>query len=214
MQKIDIVNPAVEQYVEQQSSPVDADLQKLERETYLNVLQPHMLSGSFQGKFLEFVSQLVKPQNILEIGTFTGYSALCLAKGLQPNGQLHTIDVNEELMERTKQVFADSSYSEQIHLHIGNAMEIVPNFSEQFDLVFIDADKANYLNYFQLVVDKVRAGGIILVDNVLWKGKVILQEKDKKTQAMHVFNETITNDPRVENLLLPIRDGVMWIVKK
>lgn len=209
-----IVSPDIQKYAEQYSTSVNQELQDLERQTFLTTLQPHMVSGSYQGKVLEFISKLVKPKTILEIGTFTGFSALCLSKGLTKGGVLHTIDVNGELMEKTQQTFNQSSYANQINIHVGGAMEIIPSLNLEFDLVFIDGDKENYTNYFELLVEKVRPGGVILIDNVLWKGKVINSEKDKKTQAIHVLNETVQNDDRVENILLPIRDGLLWIVKK
>mgnify|MGYP003866978265 CR=1 FL=1 len=201
-------------YVDSHSTPVDEQLQQIERNTNLHVLQPQMLSGGFQGKVLEFISRSINPKYILEIGTFTGFSALCLIKGLAENGQLHTIDVNEELMQRTQSYFDRSPYANQITLHIGNALQIIPTIDLTFDLVFIDADKASYAAYYNLAVENLRRGGVILVDNVLWSGKVIHDEKDKKTQQMHVFNQMVQQDERVENVLLPIRDGIMWIVKK
>jgi len=209
-----IVNKDIQAYSESHTTAVDNFLQTVERLTFLQTLQPHMVSGGFQGKFLEFISKLTKPKTILEVGTFTGFSALCLAKGLSSNGILHTIDVNEELMEKTKKTFHESPYRDQIHVHVGNAMDIIPKVETSFDLVFIDGDKANYKAYYELLVEKVPSGGVILIDNVLWKGKVTNAEKDKKTQAIHVLNETVQNDDRVENILLPIRDGLLWIVKK
>ncbi len=204
----------LEEYCEQHSTTVDYSLHSIQRDTFLNVLQPHMISGNYQGQFLRLMSIISKPKYILEIGTYTGYSALCLAEGLQPEGQLHTIDNNVELMEKTKQNFNQSKFANQIYLHIGDALEIIPQLPFAFDLAFIDADKSNYWNYFDLIVDKMPPKSLIIADNVLWKSKVLKQKKDKKTQQMHEFNERITADHRVDNLLLPIRDGLMLIVVK
>ncbi len=185
-------------------------LQQLTRETYQKILQPRMLSGHYQGRVLSMISKLVNPKNILEIGTYTGYSALCLAEGMQNNGELDTIDINEELVDFQRKYFDKSQYGNQIHQHLGNALEIIPKLNKTFDLVFIDADKPNYVNYFHTIIDKLNVGGIILSDNVLWSGKVIeaLKPDDASTKALLEYNALLKNDPRVETVLLPIRDGL------
>ncbi|RYH75653.1 O-methyltransferase [Flavobacteriaceae bacterium 144Ye] len=185
-------------------------LQQLTRETYQKILQPRMLSGHYQGRVLSMISKLVIPKNILEIGTYTGYSALCLAEGMQNNGELDTIDINEELVDFQRKYFDKSQYGNQIHQHLGNALEIIPKLNKTFDLVFIDADKPNYVNYFHSIIDKLNVGGIILSDNVLWSGKVIeaLKPDDASTKALLEYNALLKNDPRVETVLLPIRDGL------
>lgn len=202
-------------YANAHSTVASALLQRIERETYLEVLQPRMLSGPFQGRLLSLISKLVQPKRILEIGTYTGYSALCLAEGLTKEGKLITLDVNEELHKRVQGYFNASDYSEQIDYRIGDALDLIPALNETWDLVFIDADKKNYLNYYDLVVDRVRSGGLILADNVLWSGKVIDEKaQDKETVLLRQYNERINRDERVENILLPIRDGIMVARKK
>ncbi len=185
-------------------------LKELNRETWQTVLNPRMLSGAFQGRVLSMISKLINPKTILEIGTYTGYSALCLAEGLQKEGELHTIDKNEELEELQYKYFQKSDYSHQIRQYIGNAMEIIPNIDKTFDLVFIDADKKNYINYFHLIIDKMNKGGVILSDNVLWSGKVVeeLDPKDTDTKTLLEYNKLLNTDPRIETVLLPIRDGL------
>jgi predicted O-methyltransferase YrrM len=190
-------------------------LQRIERETHLEVLQPRMLSGPFQGRLLSLISKLVQPNRILEVGTYTGYSALCLAEGLTKEGKIITLDVNEELQSRVQGYFNASDYKEQIDYRIGDALDLIPTFNETWDLVFIDADKKNYLKYYDLVIDRVRSGGLILADNVLWSGKVIDEKaQDKETVLLREYNERINRDERVENILLPIRDGIMVARKK
>lgn len=186
-------------------------LAELNRETYAKVLIPRMLSGHLQGQALRMFSHMIQPKRILEIGTYTGYSALCLADGLTDDGKLHTIDINEELSEMINRYIDKANLKDKVITHIGNAVEIIPNLDEVFDVVFIDADKENYPNYFDLTIDKVRKGGFIIADNVLWSGKVIeeVDPKDEETQAILKYNDKIHNDPRVENVLLPIRDGLM-----
>lgn len=209
--------PEIEQYAAAHTEPESELLHALNRETNLNVLQPRMLSGHLQGRFLSMVSKLMRPKHILEIGTYTGYSALCLAEGLQPDGSLHTIDNNEELNEIATRYFEKSPYASQITKHTGQAMEIIPALHHLWDLVFIDADKSNYLNYYGMVIDNVRPGGLILTDNVLWSGKVLsaqVPDNDKDTLAIKKFNETLAKDPRVEKILLPIRDGIFCTIKK
>ncbi|ALJ06226.1 methyltransferase [Pseudalgibacter alginicilyticus] len=186
-------------------------LQKLTRETYQKILQPRMLSGHYQGRILSIISKLVNPKNILEIGTYTGYSALCLAEGMQQNGELHTIDINEELVDFQRKYFDMSDYGSQIFQHLGNALEIIPNLNKTFDLIFIDADKENYSNYFNVIIDKLNPGGIILSDNVLWSGKILdtkFKKDDTSTPALIDYNALLKKDKRVETVLLPIRDGL------
>lgn len=201
----------LEQYIEQHTSDEQPLLHQLNRETHLNVLQPNMLSGHYQGVLLQMLSRAISPKNILEIGTYTGYSAICLAQGLQAGGTLHTIDINEEMEPITQKYFKESGLSQQIKFHIGNALKIIPTLPTPFDLVFIDADKENYGAYFDLIVEKVRPGGLILADNVLWKGKVLSEPQDNKTAVLHRFNQKIQADGRVKNCLLPVRDGLMLI---
>lgn len=185
-------------------------LQQLTRETYQKILQPIMLSGPYQGRVLSMISKLIQPKRVLELGTFTGYATLCLAEGLHDDGEIHTIDINEELIDFQRKYFNCSDYGDQIHQHLGSALDIIPELDMTFDLVFIDADKPNYCNYFHLVIDKLNSGGIILSDNVLWHGKVIepLNEKDKSTKAVMDFNSLLKNDQRIETVVLPIRDGL------
>ena len=211
---MDFLPEQLQAYIENHTSDEDALLKKINRDTHAKVLMSRMLSGHVQGRFLSMMSKLVKPKNILEIGTYTGYSALCLAEGLLPNGKLITIDINEELENRVRTYFKDSSYSEQIDFKIGDARKIIPTLQETFDLVFIDADKENYSNYFDLVIDKVPSGGLILADNVLWSGKVVDPKPDKDTRAIIDFNRKVHEDPRVENLLMPLRDGVLMLLKR
>jgi len=185
-------------------------LQRLYKETWQKVLVPRMLSGPYQGRILAMLSKITQPKSILEIGTYTGYSALCLAEGLAKNGKLHTIDKNEELFDFQKKYFDASPYKNQIKQYLGNAIDIIPQMEDRFDLVFIDADKLNYSNYFNLIIDKMNKGGIILTDNVLWSGKVTSQpdSKDKDTIALIAYNKLLKEDPRIETVLLPIRDGL------
>jgi caffeoyl-CoA O-methyltransferase len=207
---------SLDKYILQHTSPEPELLKALSRETHLKVLQPHMISGAVQGQLLKMISLMLRPKYILEIGTFTGYSAICLAEGMVEFGQLHTIDVDEELETIARKYFAIAGLQDKITLHIGNALEIIPALDIRFDLVFIDADKLNYANYFDLVLPKVRQGGMLLIDNVLWKGKILELEKnqDKKTKAIHAFNQKIQADERVENVLIPLRDGLLMVRKK
>ncbi len=200
----------IDNYVVQHSQQEPKLLKELSRETWQKVLNPRMLSGAFQGRVLSMISKLIAPKTILEIGTYTGYSALCLAEGLQENGILHTIDKNEELEELQYKYFQKSSFGNQIKQYVGNAIEIIPSIEDKFDLVFIDADKSNYLNYFELIIGKMNKGGIILSDNVLWSGKVVepLEEKDIDTKVLLEYNRLLNEDDRIETVLLPIRDGL------
>ncbi len=186
-------------------------LQQLTRETYQKILQPRMLSGHYQGRVLSMISKLIRPKYILEIGTYTGYSALCLAEGMLPNGELHTIDINEELVDFQRKYFDKSPFAKHIYQHLGNALEIIPKLEKMFDLVFIDADKENYSNYFDTVIDKLNPGGVLLSDNVLWSGKVLdtkFKKEDTSTPALIKYNALLKDDKRVETVMLPIRDGL------
>ena len=185
-------------------------LQCLNKETYQKILLPRMLSGHFQGRLLSLLSKLVRPVNILEIGTYTGYATLCLCEGLRENGQLHTIDIKEELLDFQRKYFDLSPWGKQITQHLGSATGVIPSLDVKFDLVFIDADKENYLRYFEMIVPKMNRGGIILSDNVLWSGKVLeaVDPKDKTTNILLQYNQLLKDDPRVETILLPIRDGL------
>ena len=185
-------------------------LRELNRETWQKVLNPRMLSGVYQGRVLSILSKIIHPKNILELGTYTGYSALCLAEGMQKEGLLHTVDCNEELYDLQQKYFQKSVYSKQIIQHLGNAIDIIPTIDCTFDLVFIDADKPNYVNYFNLIIGKMNPGGVILSDNVLWAGKVIapLDPKDVSTKVLLEYNKLLKEDPRIETVLLPIRDGL------
>ena len=200
----------LENYAAQHTENEPLLLQELNKRTHLNVLQPRMISGHFQGRFLSLLSKMVQPRTILEIGTYTGYATLCLAEGLHPEGVLHTIDIKEELTDLQREFFDRSDYGNQIVQHLGKAADIIPSLDTTFDLVFIDADKQNYAHYFDLVIEKMNRGGLILSDNVLWSGKVVEEVKhnDKHTQALMAYNQKIKDDPRVETVLLPIRDGI------
>lgn len=212
---MEFISEALSTYSESHSEKESALLQELNRETHLKVMSPRMLSGHLQGRFLSFISKLTQPENILEIGTYTGYSALCFAEGLRSEGKLITIDSNEETNAVAKKYFERSAYSKQIELMQGDATKIIPTLDRTFDIVFIDADKRNYATYFDLVIGKVRKGGLIIADNVLWSGKILMPEKemDTDTKAIHEFNKKVNEDPRVTNLLLPVRDGLMFMMK-
>lgn len=206
----------LDDYIVEHSEEEPELLQQLTRETYQKVLQPIMLSGPYQGRVLSMISKLVNPMTILELGTFTGYSTLCLAEGLQKDGKIHTVDINEELSDFQRKYFDKSRYGKNIIQHTGNALAIIPSLNSKFDLVFIDADKPNYSNYFHLIIDKLNTGGIILSDNVLWHGKVIetLNEKDNSTKAVLKYNRLLKTDDRIETVVLPIRDGLTISRKK
>ncbi len=200
----------LDEYVVNHSQNEPELLQQLNKETWQKVLNPRMISGAYQGRVLSILSKLIQPKAILEIGTYTGYSALCLAEGLQKDGTLITLDKNEELEPFCKKYFDASDYSAQITQIIGNALDIIPTIQTKFDLVFIDADKSNYCNYFHLIIDKMNPGGIILSDNVLWNGKVIeaLKPNDSDTKEVLAYNTLLNSDDRIETVLLPIRDGL------
>lgn len=212
---MEIVNEQIEEYARLMSEPESDLLKKLNRETHAMVLQPRMLSGHLQGRFLSLISKLLQPSLIVEIGTYTGYSALCLAEGLKQDGKLITIDVNEELEAFSRSFFNESKFASQIDYRIADAQYEIPTIDGPIDLVFIDADKKNNDLYFELLIDKIRPGGLIMVDNVLWSGKIIDEKaQDKSTMALKAFNEKCSKDSRVEQLLLPLRDGILLLRKK
>ncbi len=210
---MEIINQDLDQYAAKHSSNESDLLKQINRDTHAKVMKPRMLSGHLQGRVLSMISNMIRPKRILEIGTYTGYSAICLAEGLQADGKLITIDVNEELEQRVRGYFNASDFKDSIEYLIGNAREIIPTLTDEFDLIFIDADKEQYSTYYDLVIDKLKPGGIILADNVLWSGKVLDVKPDKDTRAILEFNHKIQEDKRVENVLLPIRDGIMMIRK-
>ncbi|MDB2419878.1 O-methyltransferase [Flavobacteriaceae bacterium] len=200
----------IDEYVVDNSQKEPQILQELTKETWQRVLNPRMLSGAFQGRILSMISKIINPKDILEIGTYTGYSAICIAEGISNEATIDTIDKNEELEDIQNRYFKKSGFRDQIKQHVGNALEIIPTLDKKFDLVFIDADKSNYCNYFNLVIGKMKKGGIILSDNVLWSGKVVekLDKKDIDTKSLLEYNRLLNSDPRVETVLLPIRDGL------
>lgn len=207
----------IDDYVVKHSEDEPELLHQLNRETNQKILQPRMLSGHYQGRVLSMISKLINPKNILEIGTYTGYSAICLAEGLQKNGELHTIDINEELFDFQRKYFDKSGFGKQIHQHLGDALDIIPKLKKTFDLVFIDADKENYTNYFHAIINNMNRGGIILSDNVLWSGKVLetkFKKEDTSTPALIEYNKLLKEDIRVETIILPIRDGLTITRKK
>lgn len=213
---MEFIDPKIEAYSLAHSEPETAILKKINRDTHVNVLMPRMLSGHLQGNLLSMLSHMIKPKQILEIGTYTGYSAVCMAQGLQAEGVLHTIDINEELEDRVRGFFNEAGLNSKIKYYIGNALNIIPTINETFDLVFIDADKKNYSAYYDLVFDKVNKGGYIIADNVLWSGKVLddATKMDVDTKLIDAFNKKVHTDERVEHLLLPVRDGLMIARKK
>lgn len=213
---MEFIPEEIQKYVEEHSGQESDLLVQLNRETHQKVLMPRMLSGHLQGRVLSMISYMMKPSRILEIGTYTGYSAICLAEGLAEGGKLITLDKNEEIEEMVRDYFEKAGLTDKIDYRLGNAMDLIPELEGPFDLVFIDADKKNYLNYFNLVIEKVRIGGFIIADNVLWSGKVVQTNKkiDSDTQAILDFNRSMEDDDRVENVLLPIRDGLMVVRRK
>ena len=215
MSTFDLIDHTIEAYCEAHTSPESELLHRLNRQTNLETVNPRMLSDQLQGQFLTFISKMLRPERILEIGTFTGYSALCLAEGLSDTGELHTIEVNVEYEDRIREYFSQSPLGKQIILHIGDALQVVPSLGMCWDLVFIYADKEDYLSYYEAVLPSVRKGGFILADNVLWNGKVTQENigNDRDTRAILAFNDHVQNDERVRNLLLPFRDGIMIIEK-
>lgn len=212
---MDLLSDELKSYLESSCDPESDLLKQIDRETHLKVSMPRMLSGHYQGRVLSMLSKMISPRRILEIGTFTGYATLCLAEGLSDDGILHTIDINAELEDMVRINFSKSDLGDKINYHIGNAIEIIPTLNEVFDLVFIDADKKNNETYYNLTIDKLRSGGLIIVDNVLWSGKVIGEKKtDSNTTLISNFNEMVSSDQRVEKLILPVRDGIFIIRKK
>lgn len=208
------INTGILKYSEINSQKEPILLKELNRETHLKILNPRMLSGAFQGRLISLISKLIKPKKVLEIGTYTGYSALCIYEGLDKKGIIHTIDKNEELVEIQKKYFKKTGEREKFIQHTGNALEIIPEINETFDLIFIDADKENYINYFNCIIDKLNKNGVILADNVLWSGKVNDERhQDETTKILRLFNELVNNDNRVETILLPISDGISIIRK-
>ena len=201
----------IDEYAGKYTAQENEVLYELNRETHMKVLIPRMLSGHIQGRILSMFSHMIQPKNVLEIGTYTGYSAICFAEGMKPDGKLITIDINNELETMANSYFEKSGYAGKIDMRIGNALEIIPTLDMEFDLVFIDADKHNYTNYFDQVIDKVSKGGYIIADNVLWSGKVVQDDvkTDKDTKALDEYNKKIHQDSRVENVLFPVRDGLM-----
>jgi caffeoyl-CoA O-methyltransferase len=203
----------LDEYLEKQADPEDEILAALTRYTYLHALNPRMISGHVQGRVLEMLSRMIKPSNILEIGTFTGYSGICLARGLAPGGTLHTIDIDDEIVLIAREFFEKAGLDKSILVHTGDAREIIPALAIKFDLVFIDGDKAHYPDYLDAVIDKMNPGGIILADNVLWDGKVLLDDpgNDPRTLGIVAFNEKVKNNTRLEKVILPLRDGLYVI---
>ncbi|WP_461636578.1 O-methyltransferase [Labilibaculum euxinus] len=210
------VNKELENYILQHTEAEDLVLKDLTRETHVKMLRPRMLSGHLQGKFLKMTCQMIQPLHILEIGTYTGYSAISMAMGTSEDCIIHTIDCNDELEQFTRKYIKRSGFENRIQFHIGDALEMIPKLEEDFDLVFIDADKRQYIEYFEAVFPKLNKGGFILADDVLWDGKVVeeIENNDKQTQGIINFNHFIQEDSRVENLILPIRHGLMMIRKK
>ena len=208
---MEFLDEKLDQYIVHHSEDEPPVLKELNRETWAKILQPRMLAGHYQGRVLSFLSKMIQPKNVLEIGTYTGYSAICWAEGLQSGGKIHTLEINEELEDMIRQFFSKAGVADKIDLHIGVATEIIPTLDIEFDLVYIDADKDNYSNYFDLAFDKVKTGGYIIADNVLWSGKVLDQPEllDEDTKALIEYSQKVKSDPRVENVLLPIRDGLM-----
>ncbi len=212
---MEILPHNLQEYLDGHCEPEPSELQAINRETYLKVLKPHMLSGHYQGRLLSFLSKMMQPKNILEVGTFTGYATICLAEGLTEDGVIHTIEVNRELEEMLYSHFKSTSVENKIKLHFGEAEAIIPEIPvDNFDMVFIDADKKNNYTYFQLVFNKVRSGGLIIIDNVLWKGKVYGADNDTDTRTIRELNDQIGADTRVEKIILPVRDGLLVIRKK
>jgi len=212
---MDLINPVVEQFSGQMTTPPDPLLQEIEKQTYATHQQPHMISGHVQGRVLSFLSQMLRPKYILEIGTFTGYSALCLAEGLPDAGELHTLELRKEDAVLAQSYFDRSIHKNKIHLHQGNALDIIPLLKYSWDLVFIDADKPGYIDYYELVMERLKPGGIILADNVLFHGQVFDSPvKGKSAKAIQAFNAHVADDPRSEQVLLTIRDGLLMIKKK
>ena len=206
---------ALEEYIDDHSSSEDPILYDLYRETHLTISHPRMLSGASQGVYLKMMASIISAKSILEIGTYTGYSAICLARGMDDNGMLHTIDIKEELFDIAQKYIHKAELQDKIKQHIGDALEVIPQIEGSFDLVFIDADKMNYSNYYELIIDRLQSGGLIIADNVLWAGKVIEEvlDSDADTKGIIAFNKMVQEDDRVENVILPLRDGLMLVRK-
>lgn len=205
---------AIEEYLEQHTTPMDEVLHELYRETHLHAMNPRMASGPVQGRFLQFLCQLMQPKKVMEIGTFTGFATICMARGMSSDGLLTTIEANEEYEGIIRKYLAKAAVADRVRLIIGDAKEVIPTLEGGFDLVFIDADKISYPSYYDLVIEKLNLGGVILADNVLWEGKVLnVGTKERDTKAIQTFNDKVQNDPRVENVLLPLRDGLMMVRK-
>ena len=205
-----INNEKLDEYLINHSEKEPELLRSLNRETNLKVLQPRMISGAYQGRLLSLISKIINPKKILEIGTFTGYSTLCLAEGLDKNGQIHTIDVNEELYDLQRKYFKKSPFNDNITQHLGNALDIIPKLNQEFDLIFLDADKINYPKYLELLINKLKKGGVLLSDNVLWDGKVLneIPQNDISTKAIVEYNRLLNNKLEIDSVILPIRDGI------
>jgi caffeoyl-CoA O-methyltransferase len=213
---MDFLPEEIDRFVCEHTQPEPELLHRINRETNIKILRPRMLSGHLQGRVLSMFNHMIKPKTILEIGTYTGYSAICMAEGLQPGGVIHTIDIDEELEDFVRDKIALAGLNETIQFHVGNALEIIPKLSGNFDLVFIDADKENYLTYFDLIIDRVPSGGYLIADNVLWSGKVVDEQEvqnDPDTKALVEFCDKVHNDSRVQNVLFPVRDGLMVMRK-
>ena len=206
---MEFINKNIEDYISNHSNQETDLLSQLNRETWAKVLMPRMLSGHIQGRVLSLFSNIIKPTNIIEIGTYTGYSALCLSEGIKENGEIHTIDINEEHTLIAEKYFKKSKFSKNIIQHVGKALDIIPKINKRFQLAFIDADKENYSKYFDLLIDKIDVNGIIIADNVLWSGKVIKKHMDNETKELDLYNKKVNSDLRVENILLSVRDGLM-----
>lgn len=211
---MEFISSSLQSYVEQHSSSSPQLLKQLERETHQKILQPRMLSGFFQGRVLSMLSKLTQPNKILEIGTYTGYSALCLAEGLKEGGRIDTIDCDEELVDFQRKYFDESPFGKSIHQHLGDAKDIILSLNHTYDLVFIDADKSNYSLYFDLIVEKLNPGALLISDNVLWSGKVLASNADEDTEALKLYNKKLNLDSRMETIMLPIRDGLTLSRKK
>jgi caffeoyl-CoA O-methyltransferase len=213
---MDFLDKKLDEYIGKHTENEPGILEDLNRETHLKVLIPRMIAGHYQGRVLSMLAHMIKPKRVLEIGTYTGYSAICFAEGLAQGGEIHTIDVNEELEDMQRRYFEASGYADSIHLHIGSAMEIIPKLEGSFDLVYIDADKENYPKYFDLIIERINDGGYIIADNVLWSGKVLdsAEKGDQETISLQEYNQKVQDDDRVQNVLLPIRDGLMIARKK
>ncbi len=209
------LNPEFQQYLENHSTPEDEVLSELRRYTFLKVIHPRMISGPVQGRFLELMSKLLKPEKILEIGTYTGYSAICLARGLKPGGKLYTVEINDELIGKSRSFFSKANLADSIESLHGDAMELIPKMNHEFNLIFIDGEKEQYTEYYKICMSKLKKGGVIIADNVLWDGKVYDRKfnNDSATKGIKAFNKFVQEDARVENMILPLRDGLMVVRK-